>query len=73
MSTDDRIRKRRSLRQPMLIMGAVMTLFFIFFGAYLLLDQNFLPDIHPQFRNIFAVMVLLYGVFRGWRVYSEYF
>ncbi len=73
MSTDERIRKRRSLRNPLLIMGASMALFFICFGAYLLVDKSFLPEIPTEFRNTFAVMVLLYGVFRGWRVYSEYF
>jgi hypothetical protein len=72
MSTDDRIRKRRNFRSPVFIMSAAMSLFFVFFGAYLLIDKNFLPHIPVQFRNIFAVMVLLYGIFRGWRVYSEY-
>lgn len=73
MSTDERIRNRSSLRYPLMIIGAVMAIFFIGFGAYLLIDKDFLPQIPAQFRNIFAVMLLLYGIFRGWRVYSEYF
>ncbi|HRI58496.1 MAG TPA: hypothetical protein PK228_02200 [Saprospiraceae bacterium] len=73
MSTDDRIRNRRSLRNPLIIIGAAMSIFFVCFGAYLLIDKSFLPQIPVEFRNVFAVMVLLYGVFRGWRVYSEYF
>ena len=73
MSTDDRIRNRRSLRNPLMIMGAAMAIFFVCFGAYLLIDKTFLSHIPTEFRNIFAIMVLLYGVFRGWRVYSEYF
>jgi hypothetical protein len=73
MSTDDRIRKRRSLRNPLIIMGFGMAIFFVCFGAYLLLDKTYLAHIPIEFRNIFAVMVLLYGVFRGWRVYSEHF
>jgi hypothetical protein len=73
MSTDDRIRNRRSLRTPLIIMGAAMAIFFVCFGAYLLIDRSFLPHIPVEFRNIFAIMVLIYGVFRGWRVYSEYF
>lgn len=73
MSTDDRIRNRRSLRNPLMIMGAAMAIFFVCFGAYLLIDRSFLSQIPTEFRNIFAIMVLLYGVFRGWRVYSEYF
>ncbi len=56
-----------------MIMGAAMSIFFVCFGAYLLINKTFLPGIPTDFRNIFAGMVLLYGVFRGWRVYSEYF
>ncbi len=73
MSSDDRIRKRPNLRTPIVLMGAAMAIFFVCFGAYLLIDQSFLPHIPTEFRNIFAVMVLIYGVFRGWRVYSEHF
>jgi len=73
MSTDERIRKRPNLRMPLVIMGAAMAIFFVCFGAYLLIDKSFLRHIPVEFRNIFAVMVLIYGVFRGWRVYSEYF
>ncbi|MBX2892811.1 MAG: hypothetical protein KF734_17915 [Saprospiraceae bacterium] len=73
MSTDERIRKRPKLRTPLIIMGAAMSFFFVCFGAYILIDKNFMADIPNEFRNIFAVVVLIYGVFRGWRVYSEYF
>ncbi|MCC7465932.1 MAG: hypothetical protein IT261_06675 [Saprospiraceae bacterium] len=73
MSTDDRIRKRRSFRMPLLILGISMTLFYLGLGAWLLLDKSFLPDIQVEFRNIFAIMLLVYGSYRGWRVYADYF
>lgn len=72
MSTDDRIRKRRSFRNPMIILGAVMTIFYIGLGALLLLYSNFLPKIPSDFRNVFAIMILVYGTYRGWRVYADY-
>ncbi|MCB0528241.1 MAG: hypothetical protein KDC61_19180 [Saprospiraceae bacterium] len=73
MSTDERIRNRRSFKSPMLILGIAMTIFYIALGLWLFLDHSFLQGIPVEFRNIFAVMVLIYGVFRGWRVYADFF
>jgi hypothetical protein len=73
MSTDERIRKRRNFRSPMLILGFTMTLFYFGLGAWLLLDPTFLSGIPTDFRKIFASMVLIYGAYRGWRVYADFF
>ncbi len=73
MSTDDRIRKRRGFRAPMLIFGISMTVFYIVLGLWLLLDKNFITGIPIEFRQAFGVLVLIYGGFRGWRVYVDYF
>ncbi len=73
MSSDERIRKRGNIRVPMLIFGFGMTLFFIVLGAWILLDKTFLANIPTDFRQPFAIMVLIYGSYRGWRVYAEYF
>lgn len=50
-----------------------MTIFYIGLGAWLLLDKSFLSGIPADFRNIFAIMVLVYGLYRSWRVYADYF
>lgn len=71
MSSDERIRNRRNFRTPMIILGVAMTLFYLILGSMLLLQKNFLPTIPETFRNIFAVMILVYGVYRGWRVYAD--
>ena len=73
MSTDDRIRKRRNFRMPLLILGLSMTAFYLGLGSWLLLDKSFLADIQLEFRNIFATILLIYGIYRGWRVYADYF
>ncbi|MBK8194422.1 MAG: hypothetical protein IPK76_14875 [Lewinellaceae bacterium] len=73
MSTDERIRNRRGFRSPMLLLGITMTLIYVALALWILLDKSFLTGIPTEFRNIFAVMLLGYGVFRGWRVYSDYF
>ena len=73
MSSDDRIRKRRSFRNPMLLMGLVMTAFYIVLGSGLLFFKTFLPEIPVDFRTVFAIMLLIYGLYRGWRVWADYF
>lgn len=73
MSSDERIRKKLSFRSPMLIIGAVMTIFYVGLGAWLLLEPGFLPAIPSEFRNVFAAMVLIYGSYRGWRIWADYF
>lgn len=73
MSSDDRIRKKSNVRMPMLILGFTMTAFYVVLGSWLLLDKTFLAYIPAEFRNIFAIMMLVYGVYRGWRVYADYF
>jgi hypothetical protein len=71
MSTDDRIRRRANFRTPFLIIGITMIAFYIGLGAWLLLDPTFLPAIPADFRNIFAIMMLVYGGYRGWRMYAD--
>jgi hypothetical protein len=71
MSSDDRIRNKRSFRNPMLLMGLVMTVFYVVLGSWLLFDKSALPGIPDDFRKIFAVMVLIYGSYRGWRVWAD--
>ncbi len=73
MSTDDRIRTRRNFRNPMLILGGTMTIFYLALGSYILVEKSFLPGIPTDFRTVFAVMLLIYGAYRGWRVYADYF
>jgi hypothetical protein len=75
MSIHERNREQRARanRMPMLILGATMTIIYIILGAMLLLDKTLFPGIPTEFRNIFAIMLLLYGAYRGWRVYSDYF
>ncbi|MBK8923298.1 MAG: hypothetical protein IPM81_17600 [Saprospirales bacterium] len=72
MSTQDRLRNRRVLRTPMLIFGIAMTAFYLILGAYLFFDKSFLPGIQTEFRNIFAALLVLYGLYRGWRIYADH-
>lgn len=72
MFSDDRIRRKKAVKQPLLILGAAMTLIYIGLGAMLFLNPQFLSGIQTEFRDIFATMLLVYGVFRGWRFWQDY-
>ncbi|MCA0238383.1 MAG: hypothetical protein LCH81_18565 [Bacteroidetes bacterium] len=73
MSSHDRIRNSRSYRNPMLLIGIAMTTFYVVLGALLLFAKDFLPDVRTEFRNIFAGMLIVYGIYRGWRVYADFY
>jgi amino acid permease len=73
MSTNDRVRNSRGFRNPMLILGVVMTAFYVILGSLLLFVKSFLPEVGTDFRNIFAAMLIIYGIYRGWRVYADHY
>ena len=73
MSNDNPKRNRGAIRMPLLILGFSMTAFYVVLGSWLLLDKTFLADIPAEFRNFFAGMLLVYGIYRGWRVYADHF
>ncbi|TNE67976.1 MAG: hypothetical protein EP344_01700 [Bacteroidetes bacterium] len=72
MSTHDRLRSRRTFKKPMLIFGIAMTLAYVGLGSLILGDKSFLPGIPSDFRNIFAGLLLIYGSYRGWRIYADH-
>jgi len=50
-----------------------MTLLYLGLGTALLVDKTLFEGIPVQYRNIFAVLLLVYGLYRGWRVYWDYY
>jgi hypothetical protein len=71
MSTDDRIRNNPTFRKPMMLFGIVMTCFYFTLGLLLLLRRSFLPNVPDEYRLVFSAMLLIYGGYRGWRVYAD--
>ena len=57
----------------MLLIGIAMTTFYVVLGALLLFVKDFLPDVRTEFRNIFAGMLIVYVIYRGWRVYADFY
>lgn len=70
--SDERVRRQNAIRMPMLILGLVFTVTYLGLGAYILLTPSFLADLPSEYRNIFAGMLLVYGAYRGWRIYSDH-
>lgn len=56
----------------MFFIGITMTVFYIMLGTWLLVDSRSLPEIPSEFRTVFAAMVLIYGLYRGWRAWADY-
>lgn len=75
MREDYEERRRRQVRTPMLILGSVMIVFYLGLGAAILLFPNFLAGsaIPREFLQLFAAMLLIYGGYRAWRLYADYF
>lgn len=72
-TTHERLRAKTGFRNTMLIFGVAMTVFYFAMGIYLLLEKKFLAYLSSDLRNIFAGMLLIYGVYRGYRVYADHF
>ncbi len=72
-TTDERIRKRKGFKSPMLILGFTMTFIYFVLGIYFLSNAKSLPGIPNQFRIAFAAMLMVYGAYRSWRIYTDYY
>ncbi len=69
----NRENRRQRSRGPLMILGTTMTLLYLGLGTALLVDKTLFEGIPVQYRNIFAVLLLVYGLYRGWRVYWDYY
>ena len=71
MSDSDK-RIRRRIRTPLIITGLVMILFYFGMGGYILFNRAFLPGIPDQFRSVFGGLLMIYGLYRSWRLYEDH-
>ena len=63
---------RSGLSNFNLIIGMVMTLVYIGLGAVILMKSDFLPNLPANFRNIFAAVLIVFGLLRAFRTYQAY-
>lgn len=60
-------------RSPFLILGVLMTVAYLILGALFIFTTTFFPSIESVFRTPFGAMLMMYGAFRGWKVYDRYY
>jgi hypothetical protein len=68
-TSNDRVRGR--IRTPLHFIGIAMTVIYLALGAYILFIPGSLPRIPADYRTIFASMLIIYGLYRGWRTYAD--
>jgi FtsH-binding integral membrane protein len=64
--------QRNGLKKTYLIFGISMTLVFIALGASILLKSDFFPRLPLEYRSMFAWVLIVYGLFRAFRIYQNY-
>ncbi|MEZ4919179.1 MAG: hypothetical protein R2792_08745 [Saprospiraceae bacterium] len=70
-NTHERIKQKTGLRSPMFIFGGFMTLFYLGLGTAILVNKSFLQGIPVDFRSIFAILLIIYGLYRGYRIFAD--
>jgi hypothetical protein len=67
-------RVRRQIQSPMRLLGIVMTIIYVALGAYMFFyGAARYPDVlTPEYAQLFGGMLIVYGLYRGWRVRSDF-
>ena len=50
--------------------GFFMVIFYFIVGAFLLFSDNMLLFLSPIQKNGIGIVVIIYGIFRGYRIYK---
>ncbi len=72
--TSERIRRGDSVNNPVRWVKVLLALTYIGVGVYFLFFEKTMNEgFYLQFRYIFGILAIVYGIFRGWRAYAEHF
>jgi len=55
------------------IIDIIRALAYLVIGCYLLVNNRTLSTINPIFKNVLAIILLLYGTYRLYQVYIKHF
>jgi hypothetical protein len=69
-TSNDRV--RRGIQRPMILLGIVMTLAYLCLGGFILLFPQYFQQIPNEFRLVFGGMLIVYGLYRGWRIWADF-
>jgi hypothetical protein len=53
--------------------GIVMVILYVFLGITIIFKAVDIGSIPQNYARVFGVMLILYGIFRGYKLYSRYF
>jgi hypothetical protein len=59
--------------RPMMYVSILMTIVYFCLAAFVFFSKTILPGIDPAMKNVFASVILMYGLFRAWKTYDTYF
>lgn len=72
--TSERIRRGDSVNNPVRWVKVLLALTYIGVGVYFLFFEKTMNEgLYLQFRYLFGILAIVYGIFRGWRAYAEHF
>ena len=60
-------------QKSMMVVGVMMTLVYLGLAAFIFLYGDRFTAIPKEFKPVFASILLMYGIFRGWKVYQKFF
>jgi hypothetical protein len=52
--------------------GIVMVVLYITLGTTIIFKAAHIPNIPPAYAQIFGIMLIFYGIFRGYKVYRNH-
>lgn len=71
MDIRDRLKNDKIYNSTMLFYAGFMTLFYVFAGGYLIYRKQLLVGIPYSVQTVLGVMMILYGLFRGYRIFND--
>ena len=51
--------------------GFIMVIFYFIVGGFLLISDRMLAYLTPIQKNGIGIVIIIYGIFRGYRVYKD--
>jgi hypothetical protein len=61
------------VRKTMMVLSLLMTFVYLGLAVFVYLNANSYKGMEPQFTKLFAAILLMYGLFRGWKTWDTYF
>jgi amino acid permease len=61
------------VRTGFMIVSIIMTIVYLCLAGYMFVRGDQFINMPAEFTKVFAAILLMYGLFRGWKTYETYF